>query len=118
VTAVGFDLVTIDSPDTDRLAGFWSAVLDLQEVEREDGDRWIVLADRSGVRQIGIQRGTVRPGSIHLDLACAPEDFDSEVDRLLALGASAVAEPRVETYGAIANLADPDGNLFDLCAYS
>ena len=112
-----FDLVTLDSPATERLARFWAAAADLHEVEREDVDRWIVLADRGGVRRIGIQRGVTRTGSIHLDLACAPDAFDSEVDRLVALGARAVAEPRVEPYGSIANLSDPDGNLFDLCAY-
>lgn len=118
MTGAIFDLVTLDSPATDELARFWSAAADLHEVEREDVDRWIVLADRGGVRRLGIQRGSVRPGSIHLDLACAPDVFDSELARLVALGARAVAEPRIESYGSIANLADPDGNLFDLCAYS
>jgi predicted enzyme related to lactoylglutathione lyase len=118
VSSTSFDLVTIDSPATDELARFWSAAADLHEVEREDVDRWIVLADRAGVRRIGIQRGAVRPGSIHLDLACAPDVFDTELERLVALGARTVAAPRVEPYGSIANLADPDGNLFDLCAYA
>jgi len=112
-----FDLVTIDSPETDSLAAFWSAVLDLHEVEREDGDRWIVLADADGVRRIGLQRGAVRPGSVHLDLACSPDEFDDELSRILTIGASQLSEPRREPYGSIANLADPDGNAFDLCAY-
>ncbi len=50
--ATGFDLVTLDSPATNALAAFWSAVLDLREVEREDGDRWIVLADADGRRRL------------------------------------------------------------------
>jgi predicted enzyme related to lactoylglutathione lyase len=112
-----FDLVTIDSPDTEGIARFWSAALDLREVEREDVDRWIVLADRTGVRRIGIQRGTAKPGSMHLDLACAPDDFDAELERLVGLGARELGVPRREAYGSIANLADPDGNPFDLCAY-
>ncbi len=33
------------------------------------------------------------------------------------LGARLVAPPRREPYGSIANLCDPDGNPFDLCAY-
>ena len=113
-----FDLVTLDSPATDTLARFWSAVLDLHEVEREDGDRWIVLADADGRRCIGLQRGATRPGSVHLDVACGPEEFEEELSRIRALGAVSLGEPRREPYGAIANLADPDGNLFDLCAYS
>lgn len=112
-----FDLVTIDSPDTDGLAAFWSGVLDLHEVEREDGSRWIVLADRDGTRRLGIQRGHTRPGSMHLDLSCAPGDFDGELRRMVELGAKQLLEPRREPYGSIVNLVDPDGNPFDLCAY-
>jgi predicted enzyme related to lactoylglutathione lyase len=112
-----FDLVTFDSPDTNRLAGFWSAAIGLHEIEREDGDRWIVLADGAGQRRIGIQRGRHRPGSVHLDLACRPDEFDVELDRMIACGAIELSPPRREPYGAIVNLADPDGNAFDLCAY-
>ena len=113
-----FDLVTIDTPGPDRLASFWSEALDLHEVEREDGDRWLVLADSTGVRRLGLQRGTHRPGCIHLDLVCNPEEFDAEAERLVDAGARLVHPVRTEPYGSIANLADPDGNLFDLCAYN
>ncbi len=116
--ATTFDLVTIDSPNTDNLAEFWSAALGLVEVQREDGDRWIVLASPGGQRRIGLQRGGHVAGGLHLDLACHPDEFDAEVARLLALGASQCRPLRVEPYGSIANLADPDGNLFDLCAYT
>lgn len=115
--AARFDLVTVDSPQPDRLAAFWCAVLGLHEVEREDGNRWIALADDGGVRRIGVQRGESRPGGTHLDLACAPADFDAELARIIALGASPLGAPRHEHYGSICNLVDPDGNVFDLCAY-
>lgn len=112
-----FDLVTLDSPHPDRAASFWAAALGLHETEREDGDRWIVLSDEAGVRRIGLQRGAAQPGTVHLDLACDVEEFDAERARLLALGATEQRPPRTEPYGSIANLADPDGNAFDLCAY-
>ena len=115
--AATFDLVTIDSPDTNHLADFWSAALGLVEVQREDIDRWIVLASSDGQRRIGLQRGAHAGGCIHLDLACHPDEFEAELARLLTLGASECQPPRIEPYGKIANLADPDGNLFDLCAY-
>jgi len=111
-----FDLVTIDAPDTERLAAFWREVLGLTEVEREDGDRWIVLAESDGTRRIGIQRGERRPGGVHLDLAADPADFDAELDRLVAAGAELI-DRRTEPYGSIANLRDPAGYVFDLCAY-
>jgi len=115
--ATRFDLATIDSPATDVIAVFWSAVLDLHEVEREDGDRWIVLADDGGRRRIGVQSGVTRAGSMHLDLACSPDEFESELARIIALGARQLGPARHESYGSIVNLGDPDGNLFDLCAY-
>ena len=115
--ATRFDLVTIDTPDTDRLARFWREALGLVESEREDVDRWIVLSGADGVRRVGLQRGEHRVGGVHLDLACGIDEFEPERVRLLALGAMETTAPRMEPYGSIANFADPDGNLFDLCAY-
>ena len=114
---VRFDLVTVDAPRPDDLARFWAAALGLVETEREDGDRWIVLAEPDGTRRLGIQRGVTRPGSVHLDLACVPDAVDDELTRLVGLGARRLGPVRREPYGTIVNLADPDGNPFDLCAY-
>ena len=44
---------------------------------------------------------------VHLDLRC--ESFETEKDRLTALGASVLAE-----YGAFVVLSDPEGNEFCL----
>ena len=107
----------MDSPRPNDAALFWSAALALVESEREDGDRWIVLSDAAGVRRIGIQRGPQRGGTVHLDLACEPGEFAVECARLLQLGARLASPVRVESYGSIANLIDPDGSLLDLCAY-
>ena len=125
------DVTTIDAVDSERLARFWSSALQLIECEREDDGRWIVLGSETGtlvVRRLGIQRivGLRRSPSllsgpkksrIHVDLRCHPDKFASEVRRLCALGATQVGPPRTESYGQIANLADPEGNIFDLCAY-
>jgi len=113
-----FDIVTIDTPRTDFLANFYADVLGLKESEREDGDRWILLSDTGGARRLGFQKGQHIQGAVHLDFACAVEDFDSERQRILALGARETRPPRSEHYGRIANFSDPDGNLFDLCAYN
>lgn len=112
-----FDLVTFDVADPALMAAFWAAALDLVETEREDVDRWVVLSSHDGVRRIGLQRGTPRPGTVHLDLACPIDGFDAELDRLVGLGATVLSEPRREPYGSIVNLVDPEGNPFDLCAY-
>ena len=112
-----FDLVTVTTPRTDLLAGFYAAALGLVESEREDGDRWIVLAEPGGRRRLGFQRGEHRPGCIHLDLACGTSEFDAELDRLVGLGAALAASSRSEPYGRLANLVDPAGNALDLVAY-
>lgn len=112
-----FDIVTIDTPDTVGLSGFWRAAVGLVELEREDGTRWIAIGHPDGTRVLGFQRGAHHAGGTHLDLACSLDEFDSELERLVSLGASAGA-PRSEHYGRIVNLMDPDGNPFDLCAYT
>ena len=117
MTASRFDIVTINSPRTNELSQFWAEVLGLQEIEREDGDRWILLGDSLGGRTIGFQRGEHIGGSIHIDLSCSVSDFPTERERLMQLGATETRAMRNEPYGLIANFSDLDGNLFDLCAY-
>ena len=117
VTASRFDIVTLNSPRTNELAKFWAELLGLQEIEREDGDRWILLGNTNGGRTIGFQRGEHVAGSIHIDLSCSTSDFPNERERILRLGAVETRPMRSELYGLIANFADLDGNLFDLCAY-
>ena len=117
VTASRFDIVTLNSPRTNELAKFWAELLGLQEIEREDGDRWILLGNTNGGRTIGFQRGEHVAGSIHIDLSCSTSDFPNERERILRLGAVETRPMRSEPYGLIANFADVDGNLFDLCAY-
>ena len=117
VTASRLDIVTLNTPRTDEISKFWAELLGLQEIEREDGDRWILLGDANGGRTIGFQRGEHVAGSIHIDLSCSADDFQNEHERILRLGAVETRPMRSEPYGLIANFADLDGNLFDLCAY-
>ncbi len=117
VTASHFDIVTLNTLRTDELSKFWAELLGLQEIEREDGDRWILLGDTNSGRTIGFQRGEHVDGSMHLDLSCSTGDFPNERERILQLGAIETQPMRSEPYGLIANFADLDGNLFDLCAY-
>ena len=117
VTASRFDIATLNSSRTNELSKFWAGLLGLQEIEREDGDRWILLGDSNGGRTIGFQRGEHVDGSMHIDLTCSTDDFSNERERMMQLGAIETRPMRSEPYGLIANFADPDGNLFDLCAY-
>ena len=129
---IEFDLVTIDVADDVAMAAFWAATLNLEEIESEDGGRWRVfglrLPNGSTIRRLGLQRipnlaaatqhweGPSKSRQ-HLDLKCTPAEFNAEVDRVVALGATELRPRRTEYYGSIATLADPEGNLFDICAY-
>jgi predicted enzyme related to lactoylglutathione lyase len=124
-----FDLVTLDAFDAELLVRFWCAALQLSVTETEDTGRWSVLGDPVHPRQIGIQRIAGLPSQearwegpskprLHLDLACEPDHFATEVERLVDLGAARLRPDRHESYGHIATLADPEGNVFDLCAYA
>ncbi len=123
-----FDIVTIDAVDAVELAGFWGRALDLSVVQHEDDGRWIVLGSTLRPRVLGLQRivGLSRAAAhwegnakarVHLDLVCDVGNFVDEVKRLIDLGAARLRLDRVESYGSIATLADPEGNVFDLCAY-
>lgn len=112
-----FDLITFDSPDPDRAAQFWCAALGLVVGEREDDGRWMMLSGTDRVWRLGLQRGVVVAGSVHLDLTCGADEFDATMHRFVDEGAVALGAPRDEPYGRIVNFADPDGNLFDLCTY-
>jgi predicted enzyme related to lactoylglutathione lyase len=123
-----FDIVTLDARHAPTLVAFWAAALGLHVSETEDDGRWTVLSDAEGIRRLGIQRIAdlqfsvpefVGPGKprIHLDVVCDVPEFLDEVERLVTLGATRLRPDRQETYGSIATMADPEGNVFDLCAY-
>lgn len=115
-TSLRLDFPTITG-NSAILSMFWSAALGLVTLDREDAGRWVLLGTAAGERVLGLQKGKHQPGSIHLDLTCPPMLFVAEVQRLVELGAELQGEPRHEPYGYIANMADPEGNLFDVCAY-
>jgi hypothetical protein len=114
--------VVIDCAHPASLARFWAAALDgyavapydQAEIERlrslgifDLEDDPTVLVDGPGPR-LFLQRvpeGKVVKNRVHLDLAA--HDVDSEVARLVSLGASVV-----ETFASHAWLADPQGNDF------
>lgn len=118
--------ISLDCHDPDRLAAFWTAVLD-----------WVVLHHEPGLVEIGpagrddhelldaVRTGPVAPtiflaqvpedkvakNRIHFDVSpvdCAQED---EVERILALGATRadIGQSGDESWTV---LADPEGNEF------
>ena len=105
--------VVIDAHDLPKLAQFWSQALGwkvLSERERE-----IVIGPYVNA-PVGIcLMPTTDPKTVknrvHLDLTTSAEDRDTEIERLLALGASRVdiGQTGKESWTV---LADPEGNEF------
>ena len=99
--------VTIDCADPERIADFWQAALGFAR-RVGDGRPYITLSDGGGssrmLNHLTIQRvpeAKTAKLRAHLDLFTG--DMDSEVTRLVALGARVLVPASTET--------DPDGHL-------
>lgn len=100
----------IDAHDASALARFWSAVLD-QPILFEDDDEVLVGADLHaypGLCFLPVPDAKSVKNRLHIDLA--PDDFDAELERILALGAIRVDIGQGDVSWAV--LADPEGNEF------
>jgi predicted enzyme related to lactoylglutathione lyase len=105
--------VVVDTHDLPRLARFWSQALG-----------WAVLSERENEIVIGpgqnapvgmcfmpVSDEKMVKNRVHLDLTASAEDRDSEIERLLILGARRVdiGQTGRESWTV---LADPEGNEF------
>ncbi|MEU5152905.1 VOC family protein [Glycomyces sp. NPDC021274] len=112
--------LVLDCEDPERLAAFWSAVLDYVELDREpDGS---IEIGPAGVGFGGLQPTLILSPStdpkpwklpLHLDVNATDRDQDAELERLLALGArpADVGQTGDENWHV---LQDPEGNVFCL----
>lgn len=106
-------MVTVDTPDAQRLGGWWAEQLGTEVVQDHDG--WFVVVPAPPVLMAFQKVEDPTPGKnkIHLDLTA--EDLDAEVDRLVAAGATLVGR-RGDASFAWATMTDPDGNQFDVAS--
>lgn len=104
-------MVTIDCLDPQTLAGFWSTVLEVP-VQADYGDFVFLAASSNGGPMLGLQRvpdPTSGKNRVHVDLRGG--HLATETPRLLALGASMIAEHQMPGFAWVV-LADPEGNQF------
>ena len=98
--------------DLPRAIQFWSEALNYELRYEPDVD-FAILVPKDGAEGLQLSLNKVtspKPRRHHLDLFT--EDQASEVDRLLSLGATRVADWRYEPNADYVVLADPDGNTF------
>ena len=120
-----FTELAIDCADPGDLAGFWCSVLGY-EVQDEDDD--LVTIGPADAASAGPAGGPVAPtltfarvpegktvkNRLHLDVRPAGTDQDTEVRRLLALGARPADVGQGEESWVV--LVDPEGNEFCVLA--
>ena len=111
---LGFPVVGVT--DLDRAAAFWSAALDLQSTDEWASGTWRTLAGPRGDHVLGLMVSASPPEPrprMHLDLLVdTTAEQETEVRRLIGLGATL---PDWRDYPAEPDfvvLADPDGNVF------
>jgi predicted enzyme related to lactoylglutathione lyase len=109
--------ITFDAGDPWKLAGFWSQVTGRPiEEDNEPGDHEVaLLPEEEGLPLllfVAVPEAKSAKNRVHLDLEPALRTRDEEVERLLGLGASLVADRRNPDGTGWAVLADPEGNEF------
>ncbi|MDV6011353.1 VOC family protein [Haloechinothrix sp. LS1_15] len=106
------EMVTIDCADPQRLAEFWTHVLDMH-VAADYGEFIMLAPNTEGTPHLGLQR-VPEPKSVknrtHLDLLST--DRAGDVRWLVQLGATEVAEESIPDFLDWTVLTDPEGNEF------
>ncbi|MEV6568502.1 VOC family protein [Streptomyces kronopolitis] len=105
---------TIDCTDAYRLASFWARVLDgsLAGDDLPGDPEALVTAAGEALLFVTVPDAKSVKNRVHLDLEPQDRTRDEEVERLLALGATLVADHRRADGSGWATLADPEGNEF------
>jgi hypothetical protein len=106
--------VTIDCHDAEALAAFWGETIGDVEVERWKDSHGLSYVE---IRAPGetpvlfqpVDEDKVVKNRVHLDIAPTGLDQYAEIDRLVALGATVVADDPAVHFVV---LADPEGNEF------
>ncbi|MFE6858807.1 VOC family protein [Nocardia sp. NPDC057668] len=109
--------VTIDCVDVERVAGFWSALLDRAPGPSEPG--WVYLGQAGDAQPRLVFQPVTEPrrGKVRLHLDIAVDDIEAGVAQVIALGGSATGERHEHPGGVVVVLADPEGHQFCLVEY-
>ena len=109
---------TIDCRDAYELSTWWKDLLGYRDVPDDPNDagdeECMILDPASGHRLLFIEVGDDKLGKnrVHLDLVPTDRRRDAEVERVVLLGATQVADRRRPDGTGWVVLADPEGNEF------
>jgi hypothetical protein len=112
--------ITVDCEDPYPLAAFWAKVTDFQEDPENrnepDDPEGLLVSPGAGPNMLFVKVSEPSGGAsrLRLDLTPTERSRDEEVDRLLKLGATLVADHRLADGEGWVLLADPEGNEFSV----
>jgi predicted enzyme related to lactoylglutathione lyase len=109
--------ITVDCADPYALAGFWAQVIGgaRHPDDRPGEDEALVHTDATGpgLLFLRVPEGKAVKNRVHLDVQPAgPATREDEVERLLGIGATFLADHRRSDGSGFVVLADPEGNEF------
>lgn len=108
--------ITIDCADAYGLGSFWAEALDSPLADDDYPGDPEALIESPGATLLFVtvpeRKASAVKNRVHLDLQPQDRTRDEEIVRLLALGATLVADHRRPDGTGWATLADPEGNEF------
>lgn len=106
--------VTIDCVDVEKVAGFWSVLLDRAPGPTRPG--WVYLgAYGDALPRLAFQTvSEPQVGKVRLHLDVEVDDIDEGIAQVLSLGGRFTGERHDYPEGAVLVMADPEGHEFCL----
>lgn len=106
--------VTIDCADTYRLGGFWAQVLNASLADDDEpGDPEALLETPDlTLLFVAVPEPKTTKNRVHFDLQPSDRSREEEVERIVSLGATVVADHRRPDGTGWVTLADVEGNEF------
>ncbi|MFI7386330.1 VOC family protein [Streptomyces sp. NPDC049813] len=109
--------VTIDCLDVEKVAGFWSVLLDRAPGPALPG--WVYLGDRGDALPRLVFQPVAEPkrGKVRLHLDVAVDDIAEGIAQVVALGGRFTGERHDYDEGVVVVMADPEDHEFCLTQY-
>jgi predicted enzyme related to lactoylglutathione lyase len=109
--------VTVDCLDPERVARFWSALLDREPGPSEAG--WVYLGERGDPLPRLVFQPVPEPaaGKVRIHLDVTVDDIEDAVATVVGLGGRETGERHDHDEGVVVVVADPEGHEFCLVQY-
>jgi hypothetical protein len=109
--------VTFDCSDPQRVANFWSALLDREPGPSPDG--WVYLGHRGDLQPRLVFQPVPEPkaGKVRVHLDVTVDDIDDAIELVTALGGRWTGERHDYDEGAVVVMTDPEDHEFCLVQY-